>query len=78
MAKQTVKSPANENAIALIEHPAEFGRLIGFTKLTDKLHEPWIMDMAFGDKDVHWRTLLFSYGTKTSFFCERQIMTLPK
>ena len=63
MAKQTVKSPANENAIALIEHPAEFGRLIGFTKLTDKLHEPWIMDMAFGDKDATIQGHRGSYKT---------------
>lgn len=63
MAKQTVKSPANENAIALIEHPAEFGRLIGFTKLTDKLHEPWIMDMAFGETDATIQGHRGSYKT---------------
>lgn len=52
MATKTIEqSDPSEDAIALLEHPAEFGRLIGFTRLTDSLHEPWIMDMAFGKSD---------------------------
>ena len=33
-----------------VNHPAKFGNVIGFTKLTD-LHDAWIRSMVFGDDD---------------------------
>ena len=34
----------------LLEHPAKFGAMIGFDKLTD-LHNKWIIEMVRGDGD---------------------------
>lgn len=36
----------------LVNFPARFGRLLGFTKLTDDLHGGWIRWMAFGEGDA--------------------------
>lgn len=47
----------------LLERPAEFGHLVGFTKLTD-LHNGWIQDMVRGQED---ETLMAHRGSyKTS------------
>lgn len=35
----------------LIEHPADFGRRVGFTKLQDNLHGMWINQMLWRDDD---------------------------
>ena len=49
MPSNRVLTPQQKTAMWLIEHPAEFGRRVGFTKLRDDLHGMWINDML-------WRT----------------------
>ena len=46
----------------LITKPASFGRLVGFTKLTD-LHNAWILDMLKGDGDRTLQAHRASYKT---------------
>lgn len=46
----------------LVNHPARFGRLIGFTKLTE-LHNGWIKWMAFGEGDATLQAHRNSYKT---------------
>ena len=49
-----------EEAVSfLVNHPAEFGRMLGFTKL-GPLHNRWIRHMVFGETDI---TLQASRGT---------------
>ena len=52
-----------ENAVKfLITKPASFGRLVGFTKLTD-LHNAWILDMLKGEGDRTLQAHRASYKT---------------
>ena len=46
----------------LITKPASFGRLVGFTKLTD-LHNAWILDMLKGEGDKTLQAHRSSYKT---------------
>jgi predicted phage terminase large subunit-like protein len=46
----------------LLERPADFGRLVGFTKLTD-LHNGWIQDMVRGQDDETLQAHRGSYKT---------------
>lgn len=46
----------------LVEHPAEFGHMLGFTKLGD-LHNEWIKSMIAGDKDETLQAHRNSYKT---------------
>lgn len=47
----------------LIEHPAEFGRRVGFTKLRDDLHGQWIKQMLWRDDDQTKQSHRGSYKT---------------
>lgn len=46
----------------LLNRPAEFGRLVGFSKLTD-LHNEWIIDMVRGKEDGTLQAHRSSYKT---------------
>lgn len=46
----------------LLERPADFGRLVGFTKLTD-LHNGWVQDMVRGQDDETLQAHRGSYKT---------------
>ena len=46
----------------LVEQPARFGHMVGFTKLTD-LHNGWIRDMLFGEEDETLQAHRGSYKT---------------
>lgn len=46
----------------LLEHPAKFGSMIGFDKLTD-LHNKWIVEMVRGDGDKTLQAHRNSYKT---------------
>ena len=46
----------------LLEHPAKFGAMIGFDKLTD-LHNKWIIEMVRGDGDKTLQAHRGSYKT---------------
>ena len=46
----------------LLERPAEFGNMLGFTKLTD-LHNDWIIEMIDGSEDETLQAHRGSYKT---------------
>ena len=52
-----------KTAMWLIEHPAEFGRRVGFTKLRDDLHGMWINDMLWRTDDQTKQSHRGSYKT---------------
>jgi hypothetical protein len=56
-------TPQQKAAKWLIEHPAEFGRRIGFTKLRDDLHGEWINDMLWREDDQTKQAHRGSYKT---------------
>ena len=61
----------------LLERPADFGRLVGFTKLTD-LHNGWITDMVRGEEDETLQAHRGSYKTTcVSIALAELIMLLP-
>ena len=47
----------------LVKHPAKLGRSLGFTLLTDDLHNGWITDMVAGKKDKTLQAHRGSYKT---------------
>ena len=62
-----MKSKTERERAAAIELlrciPAEFGRRVGFTKLTDELHNGWIIDMIRGKEDKTLQGHRGSYKT---------------
>lgn len=54
----------NQHAVAslLIDHPAEYGRMLGYTLLTE-LHDGWIRDMLLGREDATLQAHRGSYKT---------------
>lgn len=55
---------ADQQAVArlLIEHPARYGHLLGYDRLTD-LHNTWIRDMVMGREDATLQAHRGSYKT---------------
>ena len=47
----------------LVKHPAKLGRSLGFTLLTDDLHNGWIRDMVTGKEDETLQAHRGSYKT---------------
>ncbi len=47
----------------LVKHPAKLGRALGFTLLTDDLHNAWIRDMVTGSADKTLQAHRGSYKT---------------
>lgn len=47
----------------LTEHPAQYGRMLGFADLKDEIHGVWIRKMAFGKKDMTLQAHRGSYKT---------------
>lgn len=47
----------------LLENPADFGRLVGFTRLTDELHNKWLKSMLLSTEDKTLQGHRESYKT---------------
>lgn len=47
----------------MVKHPAKLGRSLGFTLLTDDLHNGWIVDMVTGEDDETLQAHRGSYKT---------------
>lgn len=63
MPSNRLLTPQQKTAKWLIEHPAEFGRSVGFTKLRDDLHGEWIKQMLWRDTDQTKQAHRGSYKT---------------
>ncbi len=63
MQSNRLLTPQQKTAMWLIEHPAEFGRRVGFTKLRDDLHGMWINDMLWRTDDQTKQSHRGSYKT---------------
>ena len=59
----------------LLERPAEFGRMVGFAKLTD-LHNGWIRDMLLGKEDTTLQSHRASYKTTCISIAIAELMLL--
>lgn len=67
----------NDAVQFLLERPAEFGHMIGFTKLTD-LHNSWIQEMVRGKDDYSLMASRQTYKTTcVSFSLALDILLLP-
>ena len=54
-----------ETAFWLLQHPAEYGRRLGYTKLRDSLHDPWMRKIIWGDDDMTLQAHRGSYKTSS-------------
>lgn len=54
-----------ETAFWLLQHPAEYGRRLGYTKLRDSLHDPWMRKIIWGDDDTTLQAHRGSYKTSS-------------
>lgn len=63
MPSNRLLTPQQKTAKWLIEHPAEFGRRVGFTKLRDELHGEWIKQILWRDTDQTKQAHRGSYKT---------------
>ena len=52
-----------ETAVWLLQHPAEYGRRLGYTLLRDGLHGPWIQRIVDGRTDMTLQSHRGSYKT---------------
>lgn len=59
----------------LLDKPAEFGRMVGFSKLTD-LHNGWIRDMLLGKEDATLQSHRASYKTTCISIAIAEMMLL--
>lgn len=59
----------------LLDRPAEFGRMVGFTKLTD-LHNGWMRDMLLGKEDATLQSHRASYKTTCISIAIAELMLL--
>ena len=55
-----------KDALLLLDQPAEYGRRLGYTKLTDELHGQWIDWIVWGQKDMTLQAHRGSYKTTPS------------
>lgn len=60
----------------LVKHPAKLGRSLGFTLLTDDLHNVWIRDMVIGKEDKTLQAHRGSYKTTCVSLALALIMVL--
>lgn len=56
-------SRQQETALWLLKHPAEYGRRLGYTLLTDALHGPWMDKIIWGKEDYTLQAHRGSYKT---------------
>lgn len=56
-------SKQQETALWLLKHPAEYGRRLGYTLLTDALHGPWMDKIIWGKEDYTLQAHRGSYKT---------------
>ena len=56
-------SKQQETALWLLKHPAEYGRRLGYTLLTDALHGPWMDKIIWGKDDYTLQAHRGSYKT---------------
>lgn len=62
--KQKLDETKQRQAISLLRNkPATFARAVGFSLLTDELHNGWIQEMAFGKEDHTLQAHRGSYKT---------------
>jgi len=52
-----------ETALWLLKHPSEYGRRLGYTLLTDRLHGPWMREIIWGNDDMTLQAHRGSYKT---------------
>lgn len=52
-----------ESVLWLMQHPAEYGRRLGYTLLRDDLHDPWIKKIVYGQGDMTLQAHRGSYKT---------------
>lgn len=60
--RPTVLTP-RETALRLLKNPAEFGRRLGYTLLTDELHGRWMKKIIWGQGDMTLQAHRGSYKT---------------
>lgn len=61
--KEKPLSAIQNDALYLLNHPAEYGRRLGFTLLTDRIHERWIWKIISGEGDMTLQAHRGSYKT---------------
>ena len=61
--QQRPLSPIQHDALYLLEHPAEYGRRLGYTLLRDDLHDAWIRKIIWGESDMTLQAHRGSYKT---------------
>lgn len=63
MSKQKAVSTPQEKALWLLRTPAEYGRRVGYTLLTDSLHGRWMRKIIGGEDDMTLQSHRGSYKT---------------
>lgn len=63
MARTKPLTIQQETALWLLQHPAEYGRRLGYTLLTDSLHDPWMRDIIWGVDDMTLQAHRGAYKT---------------
>ena len=65
MARAKAVTSQQETALWLLQHPAEYGRRLGYTLLTDRLHDPWMHKIIWGEGDMTLQAHRGSYKTSS-------------
>ena len=63
MTSHKVMTMQQETALWLLRHPAEYGRRLGYTLLTDSLHGSWMRRIIWGHEDMTLQAHRGSYKT---------------
>ena len=62
-AKKTTAALPKDKALWLLTHPAEYGRRLGYSLLTDSLHGHWMEEIIWGEGDMTLQSHRGSYKT---------------
>ncbi len=75
-----MKAPnqTQNDALAILKRPAAFGRQLGFTLLTDRLHESWINEMVWGKEDSTLQAHRGSYKTTCLIIAIAEILIFQR
>ena len=74
MSRNKPVSTPQEKALWLLRHPAEYGRRVGYTLLTDRLHGHWMREIIGGDDDMTLQSHRGSYKTSCLAVAIAEIM----
>lgn len=74
MSRNKPVSTPQEKALWLLRHPAEYGRRVGYTLLTDRLHGHWMREIIGGDEDMTLQSHRGSYKTSCLAVAIAEIM----